>query len=41
MDERDLVLNVWGFGDDEQSSGTRQRYKIGLLRFTGHKAFSG
>ena len=41
MDERDLVVNVWSFGDDEQSSGTRQRYKIGPLYFTGHKAFSG
>ena len=39
--ERDLVVNVWSFGDDEQSSGTRQRYKIGLLHFTGHRAFSG
>ena len=29
------------FGDDMQSSGSRQRYKIGLLYFTGHKAFSG
>ena len=40
-DERDLVVNVWSFGDDEQSSGSRQRYKIGPLYFTGHKAFSG
>ena len=29
------------FGDDMQSSGSRQRYKIGLLHFTGHKVFSG
>jgi len=41
MDERDLVVNVWSFGDDEQNSGSRQRYTIGLLYFTGHKAFSG
>ena len=34
-DERDLVVNVWSFGDDEQSSGSRLRY------FTGHKVFSG
>ena len=29
------------FGDDMQSSGSRQRYKIGLLYSTGHKVFSG
>ena len=29
------------FGDDMQSSGSRQRYKIGVLYFTGHKVFSG
>ena len=40
-DERDLVVNVWSFGDDEQSLGSRQRYKIGVLYFTGHKVFSG
>ena len=32
-DERDLVVNVWSFGDDVQSSGSRQRYQIGLLQF--------
>ena len=41
MDERDLVVIVWSFGDDKQNSDSRQRYKIGLLRFTGHKVFSG
>ena len=41
MDERDLGVNVWSFGDDEQSLGSRQRYKIGVLYFTGHKVFSG
>ena len=41
MDEKDLVVNGWSFGDDKQSSDSRQRYKIGLLHFTGHKAFSG
>ena len=41
MDERDLGVNVWSFGDDVQSSGSRQRYIIGLLHFTGHKVFSG
>ena len=40
-DERELVVNVWIFGNDEQSSGSRQRYKIGILYFTGHKVFSG
>jgi hypothetical protein len=24
---------VWIFGDDEQSSGSRQRYKIGSFEF--------
>ena len=32
-------MNMWSFGDDEQSSGSRQRYKIGILYFTGHKVF--
>ena len=40
-DERDLIVNVWSFGDDVQSSGSRQRYYIELLHFTGHKAISG
>ena len=40
-DERNLVVNVWSFGDDEQSSGSKQRYKIWVLYFTGHKVFSG
>ena len=29
------------FRDDMQSSGSRQRYKIGVLYFTGHKVFRG
>ena len=29
------------FGDDMQSSGSRQTYQIRLLYFTGHKAISG
>ena len=41
MNERDLVVNVLSFGDDEKSSGSRQMYKIELLYFTCHKAFSG
>ena len=41
MDERDLNVIVLHFGDDVQSSGSRQRYIIGFLYFTGHKAISG
>jgi hypothetical protein len=41
MDGKDLIVIIWVFGDDVQSSGSRQRYKIGLLYFTGHKAISG
>ena len=41
MVEKDLIVTVWSFGDDVQSLGSRQRCKIGLLHFTGHKAISG
>ena len=32
-------MNIWSFGDDKQSSDSRQRYKIRVLYFTGHKVF--
>ena len=41
MIEKDLIVIIWSFGDDVQSSGSRQRYIIGRLLFTGHKAISG
>ena len=41
MIEKDLIVIIWSFGDDVQSSGSRQRYQIGLLYFTGHEAISG
>ena len=40
-DEREVIVIVLCFGDDMQSLGSSQRYIIGLLHFTGHKAISG
>ena len=41
MDELGLENDHGMLGVDMQSSGSRQRYYIGLSHFTGHKAFSG